>query len=88
MDVLNRRPYMPFPMRTSYVNLPCSSFCFFGIGDLDEILDRTEEDDDNGYVVGGAVVLGQRDQVLAHQREVFCKGRGENTDVEMQERFR
>ena len=55
---------------------------------MDEILYRTEEDDDDGDVVGGAVVLGQRDQVLAHQREVFCKGRGENADVEMQERFR
>ena len=77
------------PMRKSYVSHPCcSSFCFFGIGDLDEILDRPEEDDDYGYVVGGSVVLGQRDQVLAHQREVFCKGRGENADDEMQERFR
>ncbi len=40
-----------------------------------ELLHRPEEDDDDGDIVRGAVVLGLLGQTLAHQVKVICKGK-------------
>ena len=45
------------------------------------MFDRLEEDDDDGDVVGGAVVFGQLDELLTDQVEIIWKRQQKNKSI-------